>query len=632
MNNQQKVFTFFLVFLVLTSSTTPMAVVRDNAAIVSPASVPKVVADTTLIVENETINYNQAFNDDDFVFHVYNGTSVIALANVTLYNNTDLVKYDSKLTVGDGSAVFYNVPQGIWEWNVTWSLAPGVFVNGTMVSNGPDAVVDFELGNLDWQNNDDDILATVTDIDGNPGTGLNFSVYSRDTNSTYDEIILGASGIANITNIPEGNYTWYLTVQTGDYAGYVIDSENFIADGTTIEVWIRPLGNFAGNPGYYDLEIFTYFETSHFPLEGALANLTYYNGTEIDHQYTPANGTVTFLDLPVAFVNWTVSYLGTQIWSGYRNLTTISTDIRAPILTTANSTVKYLYQTENITVTWFVEDEFPSQLKMYVGATLNETITWTNQTSYTFNATGFEIGIYELKLVALDLNTNTNESIVSLRVFENVTPTIEGPDDIEFYFSESGKSLRWNFTDDWLDSYVIYRNNYGIENGTLDREAPFHVVSLDGLAIGVYNYSLWINDTSGNSVFDNVTVTVKIDDIAPVITYEPPAVYYARGDRNIVRNWTAQDEFKERYTITVDSILVVDEEWTSEAIEFDFWGLTEGEHDVVLTVSDIGGNTATSTVKVYVGMPVAITAMVGTVGIVAIVVVIGLLLWYFKYR
>ncbi|MFW9849601.1 MAG: hypothetical protein ACFFF4_10680 [Candidatus Thorarchaeota archaeon] len=632
MNTLRKSFTLILVFLMLSCTATQVAFVGTSQITTAPVS-NNTLADSVLVVENSTINYNQAFNDDDFQFYVYNGTLEIALANVTLYNVTDDTQYDSKLTVGDGSAVFYNVPVGVYEWNVTWAVA-GLSQNGTMVSDGPDVYVDLEIGNLDWANDDDDFLATVVDIDNNPAEGLNFTIFSRDTNTTYDQIILGPDGVANFTDIPVGNYSYYIVVQSGDYAGVAITIENFTTDGTTKKVFIRPLGNFAGDPGYYDLEVFTYYETSLAPLEGALVNVTRYNGTELYHQYTPANGTVRFLDLPALFINWTVTYSGIPIGAGSYsyNLTTESTDIRVPNIMTTDLEVEYYYETENITITWDIQDEYPSEIRMYVDDSLNETVAWTNQTTYTFNATGFEIGVYELKLVLTDQNSNTNESVVSLRIYEDVIPVMETPDDLEFYFTETGQSLRWNLTDDYLDSYILYRDNDAIDNGTLDQAEPYYSTAITGLDIGVYLYSLWINDTSGNSAFGNVTVTVKADDVAPVFTYEPSDVYYARGDNNIVRNWTVTDDFKSNYTITIDGIVVVQEDWISETIEFDFWGLSEGTHEVILTVTDLGGNTASSTVMVYVSPPLANLLILVTLGITGVLILLGIVIWYFKYR
>ncbi len=634
MNNKHKAFTFLLAILVLSSTVIPMAVVQVSTShVTTPMDQPRTIAATNLVVENNTINVDSEFNDDDFEFYVYNNTVEISTANVTLYNATDGSKYDSKYTIGDGSAVFKDVPQGTYEWNVTWAEAPGVSLNGSMISDGPEAFSTFKIGNLDWEDDDDDIIVTVTDVSGYPGEGLNFTIYSRDTNTTYDYFNLGEDGIANVTDIPIGNYTYYLTVAALEYLGTVLIAENFTTDGTTIQAH-KTLGPFAGLAEYYDLEVFTHYETTLAPVEGALVNVTFYNGTVIDYQYTPVNGTVRFLDLPIAFINWTVSYLGSPVVNGigFYNLTMVSADIRSPVFDSPGDK-EFLVGTENITITWNVTDEYPAQLKFYIDDDLNETVTWTNQTYYTFNATGFKIGVYELKLRAIDLNDNTAEDIVSLRIYENVTPVIEGPDDLQFYYTETDNSLRWNITEENMDSFNLYKNGVSVDNGSLDQNNPFYIYHIvDRIAIGNYNYTLWVNDTSGNWVTDEVMVTVMQDDIAPLIIYEPPTVYYAQGAGRIVRNWTATDDFMESYTISVDGFVVVEDDWTSESIEFDFSGLAAGIHEVTLAVTDLGGNTATSTVTVEVSISTTSMVILFAAALSGVVILAGVIIWYIKYR
>lgn len=627
MNNQYRTFTFLLALLVMSGMLLPIAIDNRPAVVVTPTVQPMTTAGTNLVVVNRTFNYLQQFNDDDFEFYVYNGTFEVAGANVTLYNTTDNAKYASELTVGDGSAIFYNVPQGIWEWNVTWS---GATKNGTMVSNGPEAFATWKLGNLDWENDYDDLLVTVTDIDGNPAQGLNFTLYSRDATSIVQQFILGSTGIANISDIPNGNYTWLVTVPTGSYAGDVLLQENFTANGTA--VLVHPiLSRIAGNPDFYGLEVFTCYETSLDPVEGALVNVTYKNGTAIAYQYTPANGTVTFLDLPVAFINWTASYLGKPVGLGSYNLTTVSTDVRPPQIESPGDS-EYILGTSNVTLTWNVTDRYPGELDFYVDGTLNNTMSWTNQTSYTFNATGFKIGIYKLKLVAIDLNDNHAENTITLRVYENITPVITAPEDISFYYTEAGHSIRWNLTDPYLDSYVLYRNGTEIASGPLSEDEPFYRYYLTSLEIGTYNFTLWVNDTSSNWASDQVIVTVMRDDVMPVFTYVPPTISYAQGDTDLVRNWTVTDEFMQSYTIAVDGHVVVQGAWTSETISFDFSGLEQGVHYVTLNVTDLGGNVASSTVEVDVGPATALVAVEVMAVLAVAIIVIGVAVWYVKYR
>ncbi|UCE08923.1 MAG: hypothetical protein JSW61_07975 [Candidatus Thorarchaeota archaeon] len=639
MNTAKRAISIVVVLLFLGSALTPFLATENPAAELRILEPTPVLAATDLVVTNETFNYvnpptDYGFNDDDFIFFVRNHTHIVAQANVSLYNATDLTLYDSELTIGgDGSAVFYNVPQGTYIWNVTWSQDPSVHEDGMLVSDGPEVFTSYELGNLDWENNDDDFNATVTDIDGNPAEGLNFTVYSRDTNTTWDEVLVDGNGTATFMNITEGNYTYYVTVMQGSYTGTVVDQGDFVSDGT-LKLVHQTIGPISGDPDYYDLEVFTYYETSLDPIAGAQVNVTYYNGTLIESQDTPSNGTAMFLDLPVDFINWTVRYAGLPIGLGNYsyNLTVVSADIRDPVLTSPGDQ-EFLFDTENITVTWQLYDEHPSGIEVFIDQVRNTTLAWTNSTfEYTFNVTGTAIGVYEIKLVASDQNGNIAEDIIELRIYEDVFPVIEGPDDIDFFYTETGHALRWNVTDDNLNKYNVSLDGELVYEGELDPEAPFVEIGLGILEIGVHVYTFMANDTSGNAAFDNVTVTVKTDNTAPVFSYVPSTVYYVRGASSVMRNWTAHDDFMLSYNITVDGFLVEESDWTSETIEFDFAGLSEGAHFVVLTVYDLGGNSARASVMVVVTPPTIITYGLFIAAVAGCALLIVFAVWYFRYR
>jgi hypothetical protein len=462
---------------------------------------------------------------------------------------------------------------------------------------------------------------------------LNFTIYSRDSNSTWDEVLVDENGIANFTNIPEGNYTYYVTVMLGSYAGTVIDQSDFVSDGT-LKLVHQTIGPISGDPDFYDLEVFTYYETSIGPLPGAQVNVTYYNGTLIESQTTPSNGTVIILDLPAAFVNWTVRYAGQPIGVGNYsfNLTVVSADVRDPVITTPGDQ-EFLFESENITITWSLFDEHPSGIEVFIDEVSNTTVSWTNSSyDYAFNVTGTAIGVYEVKLVATDQNGNTAEDIIELTIFEDVFPVVEGPDDVEFFFTESGHSLRWNVTDDNMNKYNISLDGEMVSEGDLDPESPFVEIGLGGLDIGVHVYSFMANDTSGNAAFDNVTVTIRTDNIAPVFTFVPSTVYYERGAESVIRNWTVSDDFKVSYNITVDGFAVEESEWASETIEFEFAGLSEGTHWVVLTVYDLGDNSARASVMVEVSAPTVVRYGLFIASVVAGAIVIGIVIWYLRNR
>jgi hypothetical protein len=616
----------------------------------NPISVPEtrgsaVPAASVLVVEYEVLNHDDSYNDDDFKFTVYNGSAapenIIGLANVTLYNSTGSFHESHDTAPGDGTAIFYNVPQGTYIYNVTLEHATGghdvdVYYTGLIESDGPEATIEFEFGNLDWENDDDDLTATIFDVEGDPAEELNFTIVFQENASVFYEVNLNGTHF-ELWDIPAGNYTWRVIVPSGDYLGFVLGQSDFIADGTS-KFTSRRLGPITGDAQYYDLEVNAYYETSVAPIPGVLVNVTYYNGTVIDEKTTPANGSVIFIDLPIAFINVSITHEGLPIGDGQYsyNLTEANRDLLAPTIT-EQSDVEYLITETNITLSWHVEDNYPWEIQVLIDGELNHTQVW-NETSYDFefNVTAalpdFTIGYYEVVVIALDMNGNDASDTFQIRIHENSTPVISGPEDVAFYFTESGYSLVWNVSDDYMNQYVVERNDEELASGYLNEDAPFVSVSLDGLSVGTYTYRLRVNDTSGNEASDEVLVTVNRDDVDPVISYTPPTIFYAQGSGAVIRNWTAEDDYKGTYVITVDGVTVESGDWTTENIAFDFGGLVAGDHVVVLTVYDLGGNSASASVEVHVSMSVAMAyILIAAIGVGALAVV-GFIVWFVRYR
>jgi hypothetical protein len=637
MSKTYKAFAFFFLVLFVASIATPTAVNR-NPVPLTHMDTSFVPASTDYVVTIRVYNYLLAFNDDDFEFTVKNGTTVLNNAWVRLYNVTTGLLEDEDQTDGNGNAYFINLPQGTYQWNVSHpfdTVTPQK--TGQIVSNGPEANVNIQFGNLDWQNNDDDLNATITDIEGRPAQNLNFSVLRTSDNSMYSQVVV-TDGNAYFENLPQDNYTWRLTVLSDPiYGGYLLASGQVESNGTQILVH-QSIGPLAGSPDYLDMEIFTYYETSLSPIVGANVTVTYKNGTRIDSKVTPANGTVMFVDLPVAFINWTVTYLGLPVGLGAYsyNLTDVASDVRPPIITGPGDK-DVLIGSENVTLSWTLHDEYPYSIQVWVDGALNATSSWENTTyNYVFNVTAafpkFVIGYYKIKLVATDQNSNSAENILTLRFYENVTPVIEGPGPVEIFFSETGHTLSWNVTDEYVNMYRVLDNQTLFKNGTIDPETPVIQISLDDLSIGVHNFTLYANDTSGNTAANSVLVTVLGDTIAPLITYSPSAIHYAQGAENKIYNWTATDDFKDYYEILVDGSVIVTDSWTTENIAYDFGGLAQGEHNVTLRVYDIGGNMAESVVLVTVTASTASEYLFYTAVIALGLIVVIAAIWFVRYR
>ena len=646
MSKSHRAFALIFLMIFIASATIPIAFNSQSVTTVSLVEAPHTPSATSYVVSVRVFNELQAFNDDDFEFTVLNGSTPLDTAWVRLFNASTMILLENDFTDGNGEVIFYNLAPGTYKWNVSHVSDPITpDETGEIVSDGPEAYVTTLFGNIDWDNDQDDLNATITDIEAQPANNLNFSIHNSTDDSIWAQIEV-TDGRADFEDLPDGDYIWKLSVLDDlTYAGYLLDSGTLEANSTQKLVH-QSIGPLTGNTDYYDIEIFTYFETSFEPIIGALVNVTYKNGSAYEIQTTPINGTVIFADLPIEFMNWTVTHGGLPVGLGdyYFNFSSVISDIRAPIITGPGDQ-NILFDAENVTITWHIEDEFPETIEVFIDGVLNISVAWVNTTyDYIFNVSAaieeFIIGEYEIKLVIYDQNLNFAENITILTIYEDVFPELEGPEDVEFYFTETGYSLSWNVTDDYLNKYTIMDNDEVFISSDINPDEPVITISLDGLEIGVHNFTLFANDTSGNTANNTAIVTVMSDDIVPVMVYTPDDIYYSQGDINIIRNWTASDDFMDYYTITIATIIgdtitteeVVNADWETENIEFDFAGLFSGTYEVTLTVYDLGGNSAQSTVTVVVTQAYLVTYLTWmTIGSVAIIALIAII-WFVRFR
>lgn len=98
---------------------------------------------------------------------------------------------------------------------------------------------------------------------------------------------------------------------------------------------------------------------------------------------------------------------------------------------------------------------------------------------------------------------------------ENAPPAHYGspPSNISYGLGESGNEIQWNFTDDTIcnPTYTVYNNSIPIPEHTnkdWSSGVPI-IVDVDGLAVGNYNFTIFVNDGCGEQAKDEVIVNVE---------------------------------------------------------------------------------------------------------------------------
>jgi N-acetylneuraminic acid mutarotase len=92
-------------------------------------------------------------------------------------------------------------------------------------------------------------------------------------------------------------------------------------------------------------------------------------------------------------------------------------------------------------------------------------------------------------------------------------PTIDHPSDIEYEEGSTGYSIVWHPSDLNPDRFELYKDDLLVNSGSWDGSSI--TVSVDGLSVGSYNYTVVVFDTSDNSNSDTVIVTVTSPSTEP---------------------------------------------------------------------------------------------------------------------
>ncbi len=140
-------------------------------------------------------------------------------------------------------------------------------------------------------------------------------------------------------------------------------------------------------------------------------------------------------------------------------------------------------------------------------------------------ANQLELGTYKISVIVRDFADNSVEKCLILTVIDNHPPNINHPDDVTFTVGTTGHSIVWEPWDARPESYVIYRNGTEIASGNWNSTIESSVivcdhmtVNLDALDVGVYNYTISVQDTVGHVSVDTVIVTVEDDSTSTSTT------------------------------------------------------------------------------------------------------------------
>ncbi len=252
-------------------------------------------------------------------------------------------------------------------------------------------------------------------------------------------------------------------------------------------------------------------------------------------------------------------------------------------------------------VVWDPSDHRPATYEVYLDDILTFSGVW-NSSSEKVNISLDElaVGVRNYTLLVTDDGSNVNTDTVIVTVTDGAVPSIDSPEDIECDEFSTGHSITWSPADLNPMSYTIYRNGSLLRSGPWNSSAETITVSVDGLGLGVYNYTIVVTDVGSNTATNEVWVVV-LDGTPPTID-NPSNVEYTEGDTGNEIEWNPYDLHPLSYEILQNGTSLASGVWEngSEPVSLSVDGLDAGTYNFTIVVEDVGGNTASDTVIVTV--------------------------------
>ncbi|MFX1483155.1 MAG: CARDB domain-containing protein [Promethearchaeota archaeon] len=277
---------------------------------------------------------------------------------------------------------------------------------------------------------------------------------------------------------------------------------------------------------------------------------------------------------------------------------------RPPLISSPND-ISFEYGTTGNSLTWYVSGNNPDGYTLYENDVPVDSGDWHIGVPYIVDLDALPLGSYNYTLQLWDSNGKWSRDVVWVYVQDTTSPTINTPADIYYDEGNTGYIITWSPSDSLPSSYVIYMEGGVLRSGAWNSSTESITVSVDGLTLGTYNYTIVVTDTTGHSEVDQVWVYVQ-DGTAPTIDH-PADFDYDEGETGNVIIWTPDDLHPKNFTIFRDGNVEDSGPWDGSAISIDVDGLSPGSYSYSVLVYDFGGNSVSDTVIVTVNEIAATT-------------------------
>ncbi|TFH09747.1 MAG: hypothetical protein E4H14_03840 [Candidatus Thorarchaeota archaeon] len=248
-------------------------------------------------------------------------------------------------------------------------------------------------------------------------------------------------------------------------------------------------------------------------------------------------------------------------------------------------------------IQWIIGDWAPGQYKVEGNGSTIGLTSWSENGTISFIIDGLAVGfVYNHTLTVYDVHGNSMSDTVFVKVVNRAD--LDSPKDLVIELGTIGNQLTWTIGNIWwpLPIYRVDGNATTID-WTACNDNSIRL-SIDGLNLGVYNFTISMVDEYGYNSRDTVFVTI-VDTTAPDID-SPFGLTYEVGAIGNLITWVTSDLLPESYEVFRNGTSIHSGPWDGTSITIDVDGLVAGTYLYTLIVWDSSGNEASDNVTVFV--------------------------------
>jgi hypothetical protein len=383
-----------------------------------------------------------------------------------------------------------------------------------------------------------DLGLTWSAYDANPGTYdiyINGALFDSNSWINDDPIFVPVTGI---NDLAEGLYN--VTIVFNDGANYVVDQKWVtIVPTDTVLPSILPTTETITLPvNYINRQEIKWNCTEEF-----LLNITVYlNDVElpytdysIERNLNSSTNWLTKLiidptDLSQGIWNYTlvIQDMSNNIGKSEILINITAPDVSLPSITQYPATTKNQNHGETISIV--ATDEAPERFELYVNSSLEENRTWISNTPIIIDVDklNLTLGPNDLEIYIFDQAGNYNYYKWTLTLEDIDDPIFLSTPNVETTVEEHTLSRYnapfWEVYDLHPGTYSIYRDSSLIEEGNWHLGNNTIRFPVNDLTAGRYNYEAYFTDSSGNTLYSSINLTVE-DVVDPFIYSLDPIIF-----------------------------------------------------------------------------------------------------------